>query len=240
MAMAARLLKADAAGLAIREGRVYLRAAPEQALPIARVLSEHYGSSGTVLGRGYYFPPVDGPVEYFSVSTAFWLLGCQGVEVEVDRKTGAVTILKVFAAYDVGKAIHPESCIGQIQGGIVMGMGYALLEEMVLKDGQVLNPSFLTYKLPTALDAPEMAPLVVECAQANGPYGAKGMGEKTNVPTPPAIANAIFDAVGVRIKDLPITPEKVLEALQRIDTERQRHKGTEIECKKAPKRRYVP
>ncbi len=94
-----------------------------------------------------------------------------------------------------------------------MGVGFALLEEIKHKDGHVINPSFLTYKIPTSLDMPEIVPIVVECVQSNGPYGAKGMGETTNVPAAPAIANAIYDAVGVRVKDLPITPDKVLEAL---------------------------
>ena len=146
---------------------------------------------------------------------AFYLLGAHGVEVEVNRKTGQVKILRIYAAHDTGKAIHPMSCVGQIQGGVSIGLGFALLEEILFKGGHVLNPSFLNYKILSALDTPEIVPILVECAHPDGPYGAKGMGETTNVPTPPAIANAIYNAVGVRIKDLPITPDKVLAALKR-------------------------
>ena len=213
--LAAEYLEAKPEDVEIREGNIYLRWAPEKKISISQVLAEHYGSSGTVLGRGFYFPQSEGPVEYFSLNMIFWLLGAHGVEVEVDRQTGQVKILKLYAAHDVGKAIHPQNCVGQIQGGISMGLGYALLEEILFKGGLTLNPSFLNYKIPSALDMPEMVPLVVEYNHPEGPYGAKGMGETNNVPTPPAIANAIYNAVGVRIKNLPITPDKVLEALKR-------------------------
>jgi len=213
--LAAEYLEAKPEDVEIREGAVQLRWAPEKEISISKVLAEHYGSSGTVLGRGFYFPQSKGPVEYFSLNMIFWLLGTHGVEVEVNRQTGQVKILKLYAAHDVGKAIHPQNCVGQIQGGISMGLGYALLEEILFKGGLTLNPSFLNYKIPSALDLPEMVPLIVEYTHPEGPYGAKGMGETCNLPTPPAIANAIYNAVGVRIKNLPITPDKVLEALRR-------------------------
>ncbi len=215
MKMAVELLEASPDDLAMKDGNVFVKGTPAQPLPIEKILREHYGMSGTVLGRGYYFPQVSkGPVEYFSMLMAFWLLGAHGVEVEVDRKTGQVKILKVYAAHDAGKAIHPANCVGQIQGGVSIGLGFGLLEQILFKGGNVLNPSFLNYRIPSALDMPEIAPILVECPHPDGPYGAKGMGETTNVPTPPAIANAIYNAVGVRIKDLPITPDKVLAALK--------------------------
>jgi xanthine dehydrogenase molybdenum-binding subunit len=216
--MAAETLEASPDDLAIKEGKVFRKGMPETPIPIEKILREHYGISGTVLGRGYFFPQVsEGPVEYYSNMMAFYLLGAHGVEVEVDRKTGQVKILKIYGAHDTGKAIHPTSCAGQIQGGASIGFGFALLEEILFQDGFVLNPSFLNYKIPSCLDAPETVPILVECAHPDGPYGAKGMGETTNVPTPPAIANAIYDAVGVRILDLPITPDKVLAALKEKD-----------------------
>jgi CO/xanthine dehydrogenase Mo-binding subunit len=95
-----------------------------------------------------------------------------------------------------------------------MGLGFALYEEFLFRGGELMNPSFLNYKIPTALDMPEVESILVECEHPEGPFGAKGMGETTNVPLPPAIANAIFDAVGIRIKELPITPDKILEALK--------------------------
>ncbi len=212
--MAAETLEANPDDLVIKEGNVFVRGMPEKPFSIEKILKEHYGTSGTVLGRGNFFPQVsEGPVEYYSNMMAFYLLGAHGAEVEVDRKTGQVKILKIYAAHDTGKAIHPASCAGQIQGGVSIGSGFALLEEILFRGGHVLNPSFLNYKIPSCLDAPETVPILVECAHPDGPFGAKGMGETTNVPTPPAIANAIYDAVGVRIKDLPITPDKVLKAL---------------------------
>ena len=217
--MAASLLEANPVDLEIKDGSVYVKGLPVNGLSISKILSEHYGSSGTVLGRGYYFPRVsEGPVEYFSLTTAFWLLGSHGVEVEVNRQTGQVKILKVYAAHDVGKAIHPDNCIGQIEGGILMGLGFAMMEEMIDQAGLTLNPSFLDYKVPTAADMPEMVSMLVEYPHPKAPFGAKGMGEKTNAPTPPAIANAIYDAVGVRIKELPITPDKILQALKKIES----------------------
>jgi CO/xanthine dehydrogenase Mo-binding subunit len=95
-----------------------------------------------------------------------------------------------------------------------MGVGYAMYEDIMFKGGNVLNPNLLNYKVPTVFEMPEVEAILVECHHKEGPYGAKGPGECTNVATPPAIANAIYDAVGIRIKDLPITPDKVLEALK--------------------------
>ena len=213
--LAAKLLGAEPADMTLTGGLVCVKAEPERRLALTEVLSRSYGSSGTVLGRGYYFPELDAAEgNYFSSQVVFWLHGAHGVEVEVDRNTGQVKILRIYAAHDAGKAIHPGNCSGQIVGGVVMGLGYAAYEEMLFKDGSVINPSFLGYKIPTALDVPEIVPIVVEAAHRDGPFGAKGVGETTNVPTPPALSNAIYDAVGVRINHLPITPDKVLAALK--------------------------
>ncbi len=218
LALASKLLKASPDDLTITQGKVHVKAMPERALPISKVLSENYGASGTVLGRGYYYPEMpEGESNYFSRYMVFWLLGAQGAEVEVNRETGEVKILKIYAAHDAGKAINPMTCLDQIRGGVTLGAGFALSENLMFKGGTVLNPSFLSYPVPSALDAPEIEPMAVEYAHPDGPYGAKGIGETTNVPTPPAIANAIYNAVGIRIKDLPITPDKVLAALKRKD-----------------------
>lgn len=222
--LAAESLEANTEDLEIKQGNVYVRGMPKRALPIANVLGKHYGSSATVLGKGFYFPQMKVTGKYFSTFMIFWLLGAHGVEVEVDRHTGEVKILKVYAAHDIGKAIHPSNCVGQIEGGIGFGMGFALFEGLMFKGGHVLNPSLLNYKVPTALEMPEIESMLVECVHQEGPYGAKGVGETSNVPLPPAIANAIYDAVGIRIKDLPITPDKVLDALKRkAQEEMERH-----------------
>jgi CO/xanthine dehydrogenase Mo-binding subunit len=119
------------------------------------------------------------------------------------------------AAHDVGKAINPLNCIAQIEGGLAMGIGSAVHEQLVIDEqGKVRNPSFLDYHLVTALDLPEMIPIIVECAEPEGPYGAKGLGEPGLAPTPAAIGNAVADAIGVRIYDLPLSPERIYWAMR--------------------------
>lgn len=220
IALAAKTLEAKLEDVTIKNGMVFSKSEPEKTLSIRQVLTNNFGSSGTVLGRGYYIPQVpEGTGAYFSLNMVFWLLGAHGVEVEVDRETGHVRILKLYAAHDAGKVINPAACEEQIRGGATLGIGFALYENLVFKDGLILNPSLINYKIPSALEIPEIEPILVECAHPEGPYGAKGIGETTNVPAPPAIANAIFNAVGVRIKDLPITPDKMLDALKRKEAE---------------------
>jgi CO/xanthine dehydrogenase Mo-binding subunit len=148
-----------------------------------------------------------------------WVYATQVAEVEVDTDTGEVEVLKVTAVHDCGKMINPMMVEGQIEGGIVMGQGYALMEDLILdpETARVLNDSFVDYSIPTSADAPrEMIIDVVEQGDDFGPYGAKGVGEPTQMPTTPAIINAIYDAIGVRIYDLPATPEKILKALKKI------------------------
>jgi len=134
-------------------------------------------------------------------------------EVEVDTETGEVRVLKLTAAYDVGKAINPELVKGQITGGGVMGIGWALTEELLIKDGRMLNSNFADYRLLRSCDAPEIEPIIVESNEPTGPFGAKGVGEGSMVCVASAIANAIYNAIGVRMKELCITPEKILQAL---------------------------
>jgi len=220
LALAAEQMAVPVDDLTIEAGTIYARKSPREKHTIAEVLKARYGASATVLGRGYYYPKTEAPGEYFSTHMIFWLLGAHGVEVEVNQDTGEVKIVKVYAAHDIGKAIHPDNCEAQIQGGIGFGIGAALLEGYEYKEGDVINPSFLHYKIPTALEMTEVEAALVEEPHHDGPFGAKGVGETSNVPLPPAIGNAIYDAVGVRIKDLPITPEKVLRALRKKAEER--------------------
>ena len=136
-------------------------------------------------------------------------------EPEVVQETGRVRLLRMAAAHDVGKAINPLNCVAQIEGGLAMGIGAALHEQLVIDDnGKVRNPSFLDYHLLTSLDMPEIIPIIVECAEPEGPYGAKGLGEPVLAPTPAAIGNAVANALGTRIYDLPLTPERVYWAIQ--------------------------
>jgi len=137
----------------------------------------------------------------------------QFAEVEVDLETGLVEVINFVAAHDVGKAINPSIVEGQIEGAVVQGIGYALTENMILKEGKILNPDLANYKILTSKDIPHIETLIIEDPSPIGPYGAKGVGEPGLVPTAPAIANAIYNAIGVRMAELPITPEKILKAL---------------------------
>jgi CO/xanthine dehydrogenase Mo-binding subunit len=141
--------------------------------------------------------------------------GAVTAEVEVDSETGKVQVKKMVAAYDVGKAINPLSVEGQIEGGTVQGLGYAIMEDLVHKDGIVQNPNLADYYIPTSLDIPEIKTIIVEYPGHLGPYGAKAIGEPPIVLPAPAIVNAIDNALGVRLYEIPTTPDKVLIAMKR-------------------------
>ena len=136
------------------------------------------------------------------------------VDVEVDRETGKVEVLRYTAVQDVGTAIHPSYVEGQIQGGAVMGVGQALLEEIALEEGNNLTTLFANYLIPTSLDVPDVRPIVLESGEGKGPFNARGIGEPPTGPPPAAIASAVWDAIGVRPLELPIAPERVFDALE--------------------------
>lgn len=148
------------------------------------------------------------------MTAAGWPFGAQAIEAEVDEETGKVKVLRVASAHDIGKAINPRMVSGQIEGGVVMGLGYALCEELEFDGGKVTNPTFADYKIPTTCDVPKVMPIIVEKPYSSEPFGAKGVGEVSLFGIAPALANAIADAIGIRIKELPITPEKILGSLK--------------------------
>ncbi len=143
-----------------------------------------------------------------------YVFGAQIAEVEVDDDTGEVQVLGVWAAHDVGRVVNPQQVEGQIEGGVVMGLGHALMEDYVQIDGQTTTPGFAKYILPTSLDIPHITSVLIEEPDPKTPLGVKGIGEPAITPTAPAIINAIYDAVGVRITRLPATPERVMAALR--------------------------
>ena len=141
--------------------------------------------------------------------------GAHAVEVAVDVETGEVEILKSVACHDVGRAINPAAVRGQIIGGSHQGLGYALMEEYIVKDGITLTPSLAEYLIPTSCDFPTTEAIILESGSGIGPFGAKGIGEPSLTPAAPAVANAVADAIGIRIREVPLTPERVLAALKR-------------------------
>jgi CO/xanthine dehydrogenase Mo-binding subunit len=160
-----------------------------------------------------YHGPTDMETGQSDNVTAHWLCGATAAEVEIDTETGQLRIIDIATAVDVGKAINPFACRQQIAGATLQGTGPALFEEILLDAGQPVNASFADYKIPSFLDLPERTQaLIVEEPHREGPYGAKGIGEAGIFAIAPAIANAIADALGARIPDLPLTPEKILKA----------------------------
>jgi CO/xanthine dehydrogenase Mo-binding subunit len=135
-------------------------------------------------------------------------------DVEVDPETGQVKLRKLVAVHDVGTVINPLTHQGQIDGGVMQGVGQALIEEMVIEDGRVTTANLGEYKLPTIADIPPLETVLVEAGSGPGPYESKAIGEASLLPTPAAVANAVFDACGVRLFSLPVTAEKVWRALR--------------------------
>ncbi|HLA28142.1 MAG TPA: molybdopterin cofactor-binding domain-containing protein [Syntrophales bacterium] len=205
--VAAESLEANRDDLEARGGRIYVKGSPEKGISVSQAIKTYFQERKEPLStKGHYNPT--NPV------SPTWSFGAHVAEVEVDRETGVVKVHKVAAAHDCGFAINPMSVEGQIEGSVSMTFGQALLEELNMEKGWVMNPSFLGYRLPTAEDMPQVKSIIVESQDPEGPFAAKEASEGTNIPTIPAIANAVYDAIGVRIKDLPITPEKILKALE--------------------------
>jgi CO/xanthine dehydrogenase Mo-binding subunit len=197
--------------LTLRDGAVET---PDGRYPYADIIERHFGlPGGELIGRGIYRGVRGAPLGGVA---PFWEVSLAAAQVEVDEDTGHVQLQKYVSIADVGKAIHPLQCEAQEEGGVMMGIGHTLFEHMVYQDGQLLNPGLIDYRIPTMHDLPEeLRSILVENADGPGPYGAKGIGESGLMPTAPAIANALARALGVRLKELPLTPERVRAAIAR-------------------------
>jgi CO/xanthine dehydrogenase Mo-binding subunit len=215
--IAGEVLKTDPARLSLSCGKIFEEGVGERA-GLKEVLSQKFVRGGMIWEEGFYTasgsPLLKADQGLQGMSSIFWMFATHAVEVEVDIETGVVKVLKIAAAHDVGRAINPMLCEQQIEGSVIMGLSNTLLEEFKMEKGRVLNNTLADYKVATMMDLPEIVSIIVEAGHPEGPFGAKGIGEPAAAPAAPAIANAVFDAIGVRIKDLPITPEKILAALK--------------------------
>jgi len=221
--VAAELLETSVDDLVIAGGRVSVHGAPHRGVTIAEVArAAHYRNNGSLLiVEHFYDPPTEEPgPDGKGNKSAAYAFGFHGAEVEVDEQTGEVKVLRLVAAHDIGRAINPKGVEGQVEGGVAQGLGFALIENMFADDGTLMS-NLQDYKIPVALDVPEaIETILVETRDPEGPYGAKGVAEPGIIPVAPAIVNAIADAVGVRIRDLPATPEKIVGALAARDGRR--------------------
>ena len=210
--IAARLLEADAAAVALRDGRAW---AGEHSISFAEVVGRFFGTpGGELIGRGTVRGERGG---LLGGIVPFWEAGAAAARVRVDRETGEVRVLDYVSVADVGKAINPQQCEGQDEGAAMMGLGHTLFEEMLYEDGQLLNPGLLDYRVPAFGDLPEsFRSLLIQNGDGTGPFGAKGVGEGGLIPTSPAVAAAIWQATGARPHELPMTPERVWRLLRKV------------------------
>jgi len=220
VARAAEEFGVEPGDIDMAESKVFVADHPEQTMAfkdlVAVCASEGIHRSELVMFKAPFTEPLDPETGQGRVHPDY-VYGAHAVEVAVDTETGEVVVLKSVGAHDVGQAINPQAVAGQIEGGTAQGQGYALSEELLYSDGQLTTPSFSEYLIPTAMDMPKVESIILESRSGLGPFGAKGIGEPAMTAVAPAIANAVCDAIGVRIFELPITPEKVVRALQRAE-----------------------
>ena len=210
--------------LYLEDGWIINRNHPESRMPMSDLalglaFEDGSGYGGPAIGVGTFTLPnninYDPATGYSPKPAAFWTTAAAGAEVEIDTETGVIEVKKMVESCDPGHIVNPELYKAQVEGGMMQALGTVLFEELKLKDGKVLNKSFVDYKIPTIDNTPEtFIAMGVEHPEETGPYGARGIGEPAMVPGAPAIANAIYNATGCRFTEMPITPEKMLKALQ--------------------------
>jgi 4-hydroxybenzoyl-CoA reductase subunit alpha len=215
---AAEKLGVKPSAIVFKDRKVYQKENPGKAVSFEDIVyaALHSDEGRYIMGRGFYNPPCEAAdiTTGEGNSALAYSFGSQIAEVEVDPETGIVKLLRMTVAHDVGRAINPLAVEGQLDGQVFSGMGQTLFEECIMENGQVLNPTLLDYKLPRPFELPEVAHIIVETNDPYGPYGAKEVGQGPIQCTAQAIANAVSNAIGVPIKELPITPERVLKAIK--------------------------
>jgi carbon-monoxide dehydrogenase large subunit len=197
----------------------------EQETPLSNIViyglpkeNDQGWTGGPIIGRGSFMPKyvtgLDAETGQGPRAVVHYTVGCEGIDIEIDKNTGKIYVNKAAAAFDVGKAINPALVRGQIEGGFVQGLSSALFEEIKLKQGVMTNPSFVDYRIATAPDVDFVLETpYVEVPQDDGPWGARGIGEHPMVPTIAALGNAIYDATGIRLQGPPYSAEKIYLAL---------------------------
>jgi CO/xanthine dehydrogenase Mo-binding subunit len=209
-----QLLKIGAEALRVKSAQIQLldgaMIAGEMRLTFREALQRRFGGGGELIGHGDVGPEITGSLP------VFWEIGMGAAEVELDGETGEVALKRYVSVADVGKAIHPDGCVGQEEGAAMMGIGHTFFEQMIYdSNGQLLNPNLIDYRVPTFADVPEeFHTVLVENQDGPGPYGVRGMGEGGLLSVAPSVTNAFARATGIRIKDLPLTPERVWRALK--------------------------
>jgi CO/xanthine dehydrogenase Mo-binding subunit len=214
---AAEMLEASPDDLVSNDGRIFVKGSETKSVTVgdvARARLFRRGGAPIVASGSFDADSVLQDATRYGNESGAYNFGCQAAEVEVDRETGQVKVLKYAAVSDCGTVINPLGAEGQVEGSVAQGLGYALIEGLKMEDGRPINPNFSDYRIPSMRDMPPLEHTFAESYEPSGPFGAKGLGELGMDPTAAVISNAIFDAVGIRIKTLPITPEKVLNALR--------------------------
>ncbi|WP_263282495.1 xanthine dehydrogenase family protein molybdopterin-binding subunit [Schnuerera sp. xch1] len=201
-------------GLKVNNGKIYLEFFPRKVISFKELAQKQKGN--VIEAEGEFVAQTVEMDSETGQGAPYWpyTFNACGVELEVDVLTGKVEILKTRFAQDVGRAINPHLIEGQMDGGFAMALGYVLFEDLNINEGRIKNQKFSKYLIPTAMDMIDLENVIVEDPESTAPFGAKGVGEPVMIPIAPAILNAIYDAVGVRITELPATPEKLIEAIE--------------------------
>lgn len=223
-AAAAEVLGTPQDNLIAQNGQIWPRGFPAKAIPFARFATGYRKPTGEavnppVVGRGSFVPKgltFPDPATGQGNMAASWTFGCQGAEVEVDPVTGQIDVRRLVSAQDAGRIINPDAARSQVEGAMIMALGATLMESLQFnpEDGSLTNHNLVDYRIATSTDVPAMEVIFIETEDATGPYGARGLGEHGIVAVAPAIANALADAIGAHFNEIPITPDRVLEALQ--------------------------
>ena len=212
------VLRVGKSNLAIEDNMVMVKGKPETAVPLAEIVEGAYTAQIPLAAIGSWYPPrVFFNEDMTNDQMHTYTFGACAVEIAVDTVTGIIAVERCLLAADVGKAINPDTVEGQMQGGLTQGIGWSVMEEIFMENGRMKNHSYHDYLIPTAMDVPDMETIIVEHPSDLGPCGAKGIGEPPLVATAPAIRSAFWDATGIFIDEIPLTPVRVMKALKRKD-----------------------